>query len=312
MTVDDIKHIAVVGAGLMGHGIAQEFALAGYQVGLHDLTGERLQHAVKQIEDNLLMLEQAGMVAREQVRPALARVHTSTTLEQVVANADVVIEAVTEDLSIKQEIYGKLDRACPDRTIFASNTSTFMPSKLAAATHRQDRVLVAHYFNPPYLLPLVELVRSQETSDETVQTMYALLKRVGKRPVVVKKEVPGFIGNRLQVALFREALALVEQGIATPEDVDTVVKNSFGRRLAVAGPFEVFDMGGLDTILAVTTQLVPEISSSTEVPALLQEKVHQGELGVKSGKGFHQWPAEAAQALRQRFSRALLQMSKWP
>ena len=166
-------------------------------------------------------------------------------------------------------------------------------------------MLVAHYFNPPYLLPLVEIVRGPATSDATVHTMYDLLTKVGKRPALVQHEVPGFIGNRLQIALVREALSIVEQGIASPQDVDTVIKNGFGRRLAAAGVFEIFEIAGWGLVSSVMANLLPNISSSTELPRTLQEKVSRGELGVKTGRGFYTWTAESAEALQQRIARTL-------
>jgi 3-hydroxybutyryl-CoA dehydrogenase len=166
-------------------------------------------------------------------------------------------------------------------------------------------VLVAHYFNPPYLLPLVEIVRGPATSDATVHTMYDLLTKVGKRPALVQHEVPGFIGNRLQIALVREALSIVEQGIASPQDVDTVIKNGFGRRLAAAGVFEIFEIAGWGLVSSVMANLLPHISSSTELPRTLQDKVSRGELGVKTGRGFYTWTAESAEALQQRIARTL-------
>ena len=310
MKAEEIERISVVGAGLMGHGIAQEFALAGYDVHLNDLTEEGLRQAADKVRCNLEMLVGMGLVSRNQADSAPSRFHTTTALSEAVREADVVIEAVFEDLALKQRIFAELDRACPERTILASNTSTFMPSKLASATRRPDRVLVTHYFNPPHLLPLVEVVPGKETSDETVTAITDLLAKVGKRPALVQKEVPGFIGNRLQAALIREALSLVEQGVATPQDVDTVVKNGFGRRLSCAGPFEIFDIAGWDLVEAVVSQLFPEIDSSPEVPRWLREKVERGELGLKTGKGFHEWTPESAEALRRRIAQALVDIAQ--
>ena len=199
---------------------------------------------------NLQLLTDLGLVTHAQRESVPHHVHTSTVLKDVVGDADVVIEAVLEKLELKLEVFQELDRLCPDRTILASNSSTLMPNKLAAATRRPENVLIAHHFNPPYLLPLVKLVRHPAMSDATVTAMYELLTHVGKKPAIVQKEVPGFIGNRLQGALFREALSLVEQGIASAQDVDTVVKNGFGRRYAAAGPFEVWELAGWDFILA--------------------------------------------------------------
>jgi 3-hydroxybutyryl-CoA dehydrogenase len=170
-------------------------------------------------------------------------------------------------------------------------------------------VLVAHYFNPPALVPLVEVVRGPETSDETVTTVRDLLVRMGKRPALVQKELIGFIGVRLQAALGREACSLVERGVATPEDIDTVVKHSFGRRLAVAGVFEIADLAGLD-IYAAVAPVFQDLDSSTDVPTILQQKVERGELGVKTGQGFYTWTPESAAALRERIGRALVERAR--
>jgi 3-hydroxybutyryl-CoA dehydrogenase len=311
VNVDDISRIGVVGAGLMGHGIAQEFALAGYDVRLHDLSEEKLQQATASIHANLHMLTEFGLVTHEQAEPVFHRIHGSTILPDVVADTDIVIEAIFEDLVLKRETFHALDQACPARTILASNTSTLLPSQLAAATQRPDKVLVAHYFNPPYLLPLVEVVRGPETSDATVTIVSELLTRVGKRPALVQKEAPGFIGNRLQTALLREALSIVQQGIARPEDVDIVIKNGFGRRLAAAGVFEIYELAGWDLILAVMANLLSEIASSSAISPLLSQKVERGELGIKTGKGFYAWTPESAEALKQRVAHALLKIAQW-
>lgn len=310
MKVDEIKRVAVIGAGLMGHGIAQEFALAGYEVHLHDLNDDLLQSALARIKSNLRMLIEMDLVSPAQAEAAPIRIQTSATLAEVVGEADIIIEAVAEDLAVKQPLFAELDRLSPQHAILASNTSTIVPSLLASATQRPDKVLVAHYFNPPYLLPLVEIVPAGQTSDETVTTIYDLMVRLGKRPVLVQKEVTGFIANRLQSALYREALSLVEKGVATPEDVDTVIKNSIGRRWAVAGVFEVFDLAGLDVILAVASQDSPQADYSAAI-ALVEEKVAQGHLGVKTGEGFHEWTPESAEALRQRLAQALVKMAQW-
>jgi 3-hydroxybutyryl-CoA dehydrogenase len=311
MKLEDISRIAVIGAGLMGHGIAQEFAVAGYEVLLHDQSAEVLRHAVERIGNGLYLLVELGMIGHDQIAPARSRIRVTTSLEDAVANADLVIEAVFEDLGLKQRLFGDLDELCDPRTILASNTSTFLPSTLAAATRRPDKVLVTHYFNPPHLLPLVEIVRGAMTSDETVTTIVELLERIGKRPVLVRKEVPGFIGNRLLVALFREALAIVEQGIATPEDIDAVVTNGFGRRFGEAGPFALWELAGLDLIREVMVRLLPEIADGHEVSPLLTERVERGELGVKAGKGFYDWTPETAEALRRRIAAALVDTARW-
>ena len=310
MTTARIRKIAVVGAGLMGHGIAQEFALAGYRVALQDAVPEQLERARDAIRRNLEMLARFGVRLRAKPDTVMRRIRLGTDLAAAVADADLVIEAVFEDLRLKRRIFRDLDRLCPPHTILASNTSTFPPAKLAAATQRADKVLVAHYFNPPHLLPLVEIVPGRRTSAATVTAVHDLLVALGKTPVVVRKPVAGFIGNRLQQALLREALSIVRQGIATPQDVDIVIRNGFGRRLAAAGVFEVFEIAGWDLVSAVTRNLLPHLESSTEVPALLTDKVRRGELGFKTGKGFYTWTDASAEALRQRLARTLVEVHR--
>jgi 3-hydroxybutyryl-CoA dehydrogenase len=311
MDVEEIERIAVVGAGLMGHGIAQEFALAGYQVRLHDQGEEPLRQAVQNIRANFQRLSSLGRLDASRIDPALGRITTTPRLAEAVHDVELVIEAIFEDLERKHRLFRALEDHCRQDSILASNTSSFVPSRLAEVVSRPERMLVAHYFNPSYLIPLVEVVPGPATSNETVTTMVHLLEKVGKRPVVLRREATGFVANRLQFALFREALAIAEQGIADPDAVDQVVRFGFGRRLAAAGPFEIFDLAGLDTILAVATEILPELAASgpttPSVPDLLRQKVERGELGVKSGRGFHDWDSNSAEEIRRRLMLALIQ-----
>ena len=303
---EQCQRITVIGAGLMGHGIAQEFALAGHSVRLNDVDDERLQGAIENIHQNLEILGQSSEF--EKIGRNLT---PNRDLAGSVADADLVIEAITEDLEAKRRVFAQLDRVCPKHTILASNTSTFMPSQLAEATHRPERVLVAHYFNPPYLIPLVEIVGGQWTSAQTIETVRDLLIGIGKRPVVLKKEALGFIANRLQAALLRECCALVESGVASPQDVDAVVTGSVGRRLAVAGPFEILDAAGLDVWHEIAAQLMSDIESSQKVPETIARNVDQQRLGLKTGAGVHDWTSESISALRQRLTKALKEIRKW-
>ena len=300
----------MVGAGLMGHGIAQEFLLAGYDVRLHDVTEERLVRARESIRSNLQLLTGIGLIAPGAAERAPARLRTTTVLKEAVSGADLVIEAAFEDLNLKREIFRSIDALTPDHAILASNSSSFMPGLMASATGKPGNVLVAHYFNPPYLLPLVELVRHETTSDETVNALFELLTRMGKTPVVVRKEAPGFVGNRLQAALFREALSIVEQGIATPADVDTVIRNGFGRRLGAAGVFEIWEIAGWDLILAICENLFPTLESRTTPAPTLKEMVARGELGVKTGRGFYDWTPESVNALKTRIAGTLAEIAR--
>ncbi|MFO0887750.1 MAG: 3-hydroxyacyl-CoA dehydrogenase family protein [Isosphaeraceae bacterium] len=316
MNVENIRRIAVVGAGLMGHGIAQEFALAGYDVRLHDRNDELLQIALGDIRGNLARLASPLGLTPERIDDALARITASPELDEVVKDADLVVEAIYEDLPAKHQLLRSLERLCRPEAILASNTSSFMPSRLAEALSCPERLLVTHYFNPPYLIPLVEIVPSPRTAKENVEAVIQLLERIGKKPVLLHREATGFVANRLQLALYREALAIVEQGIAEPEAVDQVVRYGFGRRLAVAGPIEVFDLAGLDTILAVAGQILPSVAevaaSGPIVPESLRQNVAHGRLGVKSGQGFHTWTPENAEELRRRLTLALVRAASHP
>ncbi len=304
--IKEINNIAVIGAGLMGHGIAQEFACAGYCVQLNDISDERLNNARLQISKNLTLLAENGIIEQTSIPDTLQRIQATTELAKAVESADFVVEAVTENLPLKQQIFENLDNLCQPHTILASNTTALMPSQIGIKTHRGDKILNTHYFNPPYLIPLVELIRSPRTSDETVSVTFDLLSSIGKTPAIIEKEALGFVGPRLQAALIREAFAIVEQGIASAETVDLVVRNSFGRRLSVAGPFEVFELAGWDLVLAAFEELYKDLNNSPNINPLLREMVDSGKLGVKSGEGFYQWTDERQQILRDRMSQALI------
>ena len=310
MSEHAIERVAVIGAGLMGHGIALELAAHGFAIALCDSDRERLDQCRTAIAEGLSRMRDAGALSAQAAAAAPDRIVRELDLQTAVATADLVIEAVTEDLAVKQDLFAQLDTCAPRHAILASNTSSFMPSLLAAATTRPERVLVAHYFNPPHLLPLVELVRGDRTSDETIATMRSLYLAIAKHPVVVEREIPGFIGNRLQMALLREALALVDSGIASPRDIDTVIRTSFGRRLPFAGIFEIFDAAGWDVTLAVAEQLFPEIDRSAQPPASLRDRVTQGALGVKAGRGFYEWTPEEAEALRRRIGHGVMTVAR--
>ena len=310
MTLDDIQQIAVIGAGLMGHGIAQEFAFAGYQVHLHDVSQAQVDAGIERVRDNLHLFVENDLAKPDQIDETLGRIHGSDQLELVGRGADFVIEAVIENLPLKQEVFRQLDQICPPHTILASNTTAQMPSQIGAFTQRQNQILNTHYFNPPYLIPLVELIRSPKTSDETLQVAYDLMVKIGKTPAVIQKEVPGFVGPRLQAAVIREAFSIVERGIATAEDVDLVVRNSFGRRLSVAGPFQVFELAGWDLVLAAFEELYKDLNSASEINPLLREMVEDDKLGVKSGEGFYEWTPERIEEIRDRMNRMLIRRIK--
>ncbi len=309
MSVRPVERITIVGAGLMGHGIAQELALAGFPVRIHDLSASHLSRAKVHTRENMERLSRMGLLDAGSIEPALERIQPSLELAEALSDADLVIEAVFENLELKQRLFEEFEQLCPADVIFASNTSSLMPGRLAERMRHPDRLVIAHYFNPPYLIPLVEIVPGPSTSEQTVKTVFSLMERIGKRPVRLLKQATGFVANRLQLALYREAISIVEQGIATPEDVDRVVRFGFGRRLAAAGPFEIFDLAGLDTIFAVASQILPEVATNEAadrpIPESFRATFERGDFGVKSGRGFREWPADAVEELRGRLFAAL-------
>ena len=299
------QRVAVIGAGLMGHGIALEFAVAGRQVALTDASATALEQALVNMRAAAATLARLGLAPRAACDSAMQRVTACASLAETVSGADLVIEAVSEELALKQRVFAALDAACGAGVVLASNTSTFMPSALASATRHPERVLVTHYFNPPHLLPVVEIVPHAGTDPAVVARVQVLYTALGKRPVVLRREVAGFIANRLQHALLREAVALVEAGVASAAEVDAVVSGSFGRRLAVAGPFEVSDLAGLDVIAAIARELWPELAAGGSVAELLARPAAAGDYGAKSGRGFSEWDATKLTAAKQRMAQAL-------
>lgn len=310
MQAEDIRNISVIGAGLMGHGIAQIFASKNYNVHLLDVKGELLSKAVENIRLNLSMMARKGVGLESEIDIIISRIKTTTNMGEATSDAQLVIEAVTENLELKQKVFQDLDQLCPPQTILATNTSVISITEIAAKAGNRGRILGTHFWNPPYIIPLVEVVKGRETSEEAVETTYHLLKNAGKYPVKVMKDVPGFIGNRLQHALWREAISIVENGIADPASVDDVIKRGFGIRLPVLGPLENADMVGLDLTLAIHDYILKYINSSHSPSPLLREKVKRGELGFKTGQGFQIWSAEEAEKSRSNLLEYLIEWSK--
>lgn len=282
--------IAVIGAGLMGHGIAQVFALAGHEVTITDSVRTNLDSAKVRILANLKDLGDD--------QKAVERVTPVPELSQAVRDAGYVVEAVLEDLPLKQKLFVEIEKHVRPDTILSSNTSVIPITKIMEGLAHRERALGTHWWNPPYLVPLVEVIETQWTSPQAVDFTMALHAAAGKKPAHVKKDVPGFIGNRLQHALWREAVALVEQGICDAETVDSVIKSAFGRRLAVLGPLENADMVGTDLTLAIHKTVLPDIDGRPSPSPYLEKLVKNGKLGFKSGEGFRKWSPEQQAALR--------------
>jgi 3-hydroxybutyryl-CoA dehydrogenase len=306
MQAEDIKNIAVIGAGLMGHGIAQIFASGNYHVHLLDVESELLSKALQDIRSNLYMMARKAVIAENAVDTIISRIKTTTNMAEAASDAQLVIEAVPENLELKQKVFQDLDQLCSPETILATNTSVISITEIAAKARRRERILGTHFWNPPYVIPLVEVVKGKETSEEAMETTYQLLKNAGKHPVKVMKDVPGFVGNRLQHALWREAIFIVENGIAEPATVDEVIKEGFGIRLPVLGPLENVDMVGLDLTLAIHDYILKYLNASPSPSPLLKEKVEKGELGFKTGQGFYTWSAEEAKRSREKLLGYLL------
>ncbi len=310
MTVEGIRKVLIVGAGLMGHGIGQVFAQGGYAVVLNDLDEERLARAVDRIRQNLDLFVQEALLTPDDAANARARISTEVDLARAARDADLVVEATFEDLESKRGVLRRLTEVCPERTLLASNTSGLSVNAMAPATGRPDRFVVAHFWNPPHLIPLVEVVRGDQTAEATITTLVAVLRSIGKAPVVVQKDVLGFVGNRLQYALFREALALIQNGVCTAEDIDTVVKTSFGRRLTTAGPLETADLNGTDLFYRISQYLFPDLDASTEPHPFFKTLIAEGRIGVKVGQGFRAWPGDRAERVRQARDRELIRWLK--
>jgi 3-hydroxybutyryl-CoA dehydrogenase len=296
------RRAAVVGAGVMGAGIAHVLAAAGWQVGLHDPDPAALASARGRIAAAAESLDRpAG--------PVLELVSEEASLEAVVEGAGIVIEAGPERIEVKRYLFASLDELTDPDVVLASNTSAIPIREIAARVHNRERVLGTHFWNPPHLVPLVEVVESVDTAPGCVSWTIELLAAAGMKPVHVKADIPGFVGNRLQHALKREAIALVAAGVCDAETVDTVVKQGFGMRLPYIGPLEQSDLGGLELTLAIHEVLMPSLDVTPTPHPLLVEKVRAGESGAAAGQGFHSWAPGEAAALRAQVDRALVAAS---
>jgi 3-hydroxybutyryl-CoA dehydrogenase len=282
--------VAIIGAGLMGHGLAVVFASGGHQVKITDAHAGTLASVKTRIADTLAALDKP--------EDALGNIETVSSLGDAVSSAELVIEAVSEKLFLKQEIFERIETAAPTDCILASNTSVIPITQVMSKVKGKHRALGTHWWNPPYLVPLVEVIQTSATDAVIVSRMMELLSSLGKVPVHVKKDVPGFVGNRLQHALWREAISLVENGVCDAETVDLVVKNSFGARLAVLGPLENADLVGTDLTLDIHNQVLADLEDSKAPSPYLCQLVAEGKLGFKSHQGFKMWTDEKIAALR--------------
>jgi len=292
----------------MGHAIAQLLARGGCQVNLYDSDPATLASAPERIRQNLAVFLKLGLVTPEQVEQTLNNIALCQELAELCQGREFIIEAVSENLGLKQEIFAALEDLAPEDCILASNTSSISIRKISRNLKRPERVLGTHFWNPPHVVPGVEVIRAPATSNHAFEATLDLLTAVGKEPIKVLKDVPGFVGNRMQHALWREAIQLVERGIASAEDVDKVVRHSFGLRLAFLGPLATADLAGLDLTHQVHQDLLGDLDCSPEPSPILAEKCRSGELGAKTGQGFHAWTPESLAKFLARRDEVLLKI----
>lgn len=282
---NNIQTLTVIGSGTMGHQIALLGALAGYETTVQDINPEALIRARQSVERLLEERVKKGKLSLESMASALQKLHWTTSLEEATQHTQFVIEAIVEKLDVKQALFRELDHMASPEAILATNSSTIVSSKLASVTQRPDRVLNMHFFYPPLVMDMVEIVMNEQTSQETAQAALQMCQRMGRTAVLLRKEISGFIANRILGAIVREAAFLYEEGIADFESIDLVVKKALGHPM---GPFELMDLSGLDVFLYVMEQQYAESNNPSDLPPrFLQEKVARGELGRKTGNGFY-------------------------
>ncbi|CAI1219513.1 3-hydroxyacyl-CoA dehydrogenase family protein [Serratia ficaria] len=290
-----VTQVTIIGGGLMGSGIAQIFAARGVNVTIYDIDA-RIYKAPETIRVNLQRMQ----TDEGSIQEILARISFCDELSAGVAGAQIVFECVPERLALKQQLFKELDTLCPEETILASNTSVISISEIARDVRHKQRVLGTHFWNPAFLIPLVEVIRTQWTEDAVFERTASILAWAGKRPVRVNKDIPGFLVNRLQHALWREAIYLVEEGIADARTVDEGIRFGFGLRLPTLGPLENADMVGTDLTLAIHEYIFPHLNNATTPSPLLRRLVAEGKLGFKSGEGFQSWDDASINASRER------------
>jgi 3-hydroxybutyryl-CoA dehydrogenase len=280
-----IRQIAVIGTGTMGRGIAYLSALAGYDTVVFDVDSAALDAAKASIESTLRKGVEKGKVMETDATLALARVHLANDLEPAVRAAELIIEAVPESFELKNDLFAQADLFCDEETILASNTSSISISKLAGSVERRDRFVGLHFFNPPHVMKLIEIVRGERTSDETIEQVREVAEKMGKTPIIVR-DSPGFATSRLGVAIGLEAIRMLEEGVASAEDIDRAMELGYNHPM---GPLRLTDLVGLDVRLGIAEYLASTLGPRFEPPQLLRDLVAQGKLGKKTGEGFYRW-----------------------
>jgi len=294
----------------MGHGISIRFAMHDFRVFLHGRSADSLHNAYIRINKTLELLNDLNVVTHNQKTDILNNIKPTTNLKECVSVSDLIIESIKEDIEQKQILFNEISDLSKPTSILTSNTSSLMPKMLFAKIPNKKNVAVTHYINPAVLVPLVEIVKHEETTEDTILRLTDILKATGSQPIILEKETPGFVTSRLQSALLREALWLVENEIASASDVDKAISHGLGRRWASAGIFEVLELAGWDLLSIIATNLFPELSKS-DTPKLLNEKVKANEIGIKTKKGFYEWTDDSIYELRHKIAKGLVEIQNW-
>ncbi|HEY4553610.1 MAG TPA: 3-hydroxyacyl-CoA dehydrogenase NAD-binding domain-containing protein [Bacillaceae bacterium] len=305
-----MENLAIIGSGTMGHSIALAAAWAGFNVKVFGVNEEDLARADRGVRSKLQVMEENDLMDRAESADIRSRISLGTSLPETLQGSTFIIEAIPEVLELKHELYREVEELVDEKVIIASNTSGCTPTSLAEKAMHPGRFIVTHFWNPGHLIPLVEVVKGKQTTQDTVDRTMDLMHRMKKEPILLEKEVPGFIGNRLQFALFREAQSLLDEGVASKEDIDAAAKYSIGRRLPVTGPLMSADLGGLDVFAAISEYLFEDLSAEKKPGHWLKHLVQEGKLGDKSGEGFYRWVEEGSRAINAEREQTLIHFLK--
>ena len=306
------QKVAVLGAGTMGHCICACFAMGGHDVNLYDITQEFAENGLRSIRMDLDVMVKLEYITQEEEDEAISHITLKTDLKEATIDRDYIIEAVPENLELKLEVLRQIDSWCPPETIFASNTSSIKLEEMAEALspERIKRFAINHWFNPAHIVPLIELSDYGNTDPEVAKEIYDMHVALGKKPVFVRKDVPGMLANRLQEAILREAFSLVENGVATAEDIDRTMQYGPGFRYPLAGPIRIVDFGGSDIWCVEAANLLPDMDDSKVPNPLFQERLDTGTLGLKTGQGFFDYRDQDADELRKQFNEDMIRQLK--
>lgn len=303
-----IKKIAIIGAGTMGHGIAEAFAMYGYNVNLFDASKDILAKVKDTIKSELEILAEEEIINDNEIEEILDRIILFEDLKDTVKDRDYIIEAVPEKIELKQELFNKFDEWCPKHTIITSNTSSLKLSEMIKdiSNERKSKCMVTHWYNPAHIMPIAELSFFGQTSEETYQIVEAIYQSLGKQTVKVLKDIPGLVANRIQQGVAREVFSLIEMGVASPEDIDKALKFGPAFRYASSGQLEIADFGGLDIWCTVGNNLLSVMDNSTCANRLLKEKVQEGNLGIKAAKGFYNYEDVDLEEIKKKYTKKLI------